>query len=754
MDVFSVHELDDVLKEIGYINGEPIYYHFLIPEIEMDYGLLPLGNDSDVILLSKHVANHKEITVYTEHGTTRLHTYFMSPNKVVLEEINGPISLELNLKKVNSTEIGSCSRKLDLNDNYDFSRSVVPFGHFVGDVVKDVGVQPASEKLKKVQDVGVNDYQQMGDNEEIGDVISDETGTIESISDDRDFLVDELNMVEDVEVNMKDFYGGVYSFPNLDNHQSFNAPDVIVDEDLEVIDTQLLNKPTTFSSGVVHKTTFHLGQIFKSSSEVKDYIKMHSSRTRTGGPWTKSIIKCKHKKVSSQKATCPWVVLISRSDEESDWMVKTLVNEHRCVQSRSIKACTSKFLATTILQLVEGNPTIPVKALRVELQKTYEVGMSRIKVFRDKQLAQKHVYGDYQKQYILLRDYVLELQHCNPGTTVKIDVYSSLKLGFKAGLRDFLGFDGAFMKGAYPGQFLTIVGLDSNNGIYPLAYAIVEAETKSSWKCLGEDLELSTNSNFTFISDRKKGILPAISNLFLSAEHRLCLRHIHENMKLQWRGRSTEIIYGNVQQQQEAHTNILLNNLCEFFNSKLLDARDKPIITCLEYIREYLMKRICIVQNVIDKSQGPLTPTTTKLLDGVKKDASQYTCIFSGAKKTQDKNCSFRHWEITRIPCSHLVSAIWDKVEHGAKNFSPLEEWVGRPEKKRKRSYTEEPNNQGKSLTRKFLTITCSKCKNKVHNSRSCKGQGVQNEVRNVVAGARSLARQRSREMARRRNLK
>lgn len=47
------------------------------------------------------------------------------------------------------------------------------------------------------------------------------------------------------------------------------------------------------------------------------------------------------------------------------------------------------------------------------------------------------------------------------------------------------------------------------------------------------------------------------------------------------------------------------------------------------------MKRICIVQNVIDKSQGPLTPTATKLLDGVKKDASQYTCIFSGAKKTQ-----------------------------------------------------------------------------------------------------------------------
>nr|KAJ0186506.1 hypothetical protein LSAT_V11C900472540 [Lactuca sativa] len=98
-----------------------------------------------------------------------------------------------------------------------------------------------------------------------------------SISKDSDYLVDELNMVEDVEVDMKDFHGRVENFLILDNHQSFNAPDVIVDEDLEVIDTKLfelagveederkklmrrLNKPNTCSSGVVHETAFHLGQ--------------------------------------------------------------------------------------------------------------------------------------------------------------------------------------------------------------------------------------------------------------------------------------------------------------------------------------------------------------------------------------------------------------------------------------------------------------------------------------------------------------
>lgn len=37
-----------------------------------------------------------------------------------------------------------------------------------------------------------------------------------------------------------------------------------------------------------------------------------------------------------------------------------------------------------------------------------------------------------------------------------------------------MGLDGAFMKGPYPDQILTVVGLDSNNDIHPLAYVVVE----------------------------------------------------------------------------------------------------------------------------------------------------------------------------------------------------------------------------------------------------------------------------------------
>ncbi|KAJ0919838.1 putative MULE transposase domain-containing protein [Helianthus annuus] len=240
-------------------------------------------------------------------------------------------------------------------------------------------------------------------------------------------------------------------------------------------------------------------------------------------------------------------------------MVKTLLEEHKCVCTRKIHACTSTFLSQQMVEQIEENPDIPVKAVQEQFQRKYVVGVSRMKAYRAKTKARKMVEGDYSSQYGLLRDYVLELQSKNPGTTVKIDLepghprdltrqfrriyvcLGALKQGFKALGRDLLGLDGAFMKGPYPGQLLSAVGVDSNNGIYPVCYAIVEAENLSAWTwfldLLADDLEIPRNSAFTFMSDRQKGLLPAVSKLFPLAEHRYCLRHIHENMKGSFKGR-------------------------------------------------------------------------------------------------------------------------------------------------------------------------------------------------------------------------
>ena len=53
---------------------------------------------------------------------------------------------------------------------------------------------------------------------------------------------------------------------------------------------------------------------------------------------------------------------------------------------------------------------------------------------------------------------------------------------------------------------------------------------------------------------------------------------------------------------------MLLNNLCEGFNSKVINARDKSLLTMCEIIRRYVMTRIVKNREVMNKFNGPLYP--------------------------------------------------------------------------------------------------------------------------------------------------
>jgi hypothetical protein len=80
--------------------------------------------------------------------------------------------------------------------------------------------------------------------------------------------------------------------------------------------------------------------------------------------------------------------------------------------------------------------------------------------------------------------------------------------GFRKACRPMIDVDGCFLKGRYGGQLLAAVGRDPNDNIYPIAIAVVEAETKDSWSWFLEtlvgDLGPTDSTGWTFISDRKK----------------------------------------------------------------------------------------------------------------------------------------------------------------------------------------------------------------------------------------------------------
>ena len=78
-DDLRVHELDKMIKELGYILVCILVVPFSDPRSDLDYGLHALGNDGDVIAFLKYITRYKVIEVYTKHWRTSLNTYIKSP---------------------------------------------------------------------------------------------------------------------------------------------------------------------------------------------------------------------------------------------------------------------------------------------------------------------------------------------------------------------------------------------------------------------------------------------------------------------------------------------------------------------------------------------------------------------------------------------------------------------------------------------------------------------------------------------------
>ena len=305
-----------------------------------------------------------------------------------------------------------------------------------------------------------------------------------------------------------------------------------------------------------------------------------------------------------------------------------------------------------------------------------------------------------------------------------------------------------------------------------------------------------------------QGLDRALAEVLSNCEHRYCVQHMYRNFKKKHPGlplkdrlwnianSTTEELYNKAMAELKdfdneayqwvknapaprhwckaffpTHTksDMLVNNLCESFNAHILEARDQPIITMLEMIREYLMDRIRKRKSAMERYDSPTGPLINEIIENRVKIASQWMPIWNamhgyqvkgprGAQFAVDmekKNCSCRLWEVSGIPCCHAIAAILLRNEDpreylnvcyskglflklyqnvlqpisGEDHWPPstmpeLEPPVsvtqpGRPRKARRRDTTE-GKNHGRRLRRRII-IHCRKCGEAGHNAATCK---------------------------------
>ncbi|RYR20645.1 uncharacterized protein [Arachis hypogaea] len=456
---------------------------------------------------------------------------------------------------------------------------------------------------------------------------------------------------------------------------------------------------------------------------------------------------------------------------------------------------------------------------------------------KTKQEALSQIQGAFREQYKRINDYCHELLRTNPGSTVILKVirspdfaqerqnvelmnycifqrmyvcFDACKKSFQH-CRRFIGLDGCFLKTPQGGQLLTAVGRDPNDQILPIAYAVVEAETKDSWvwflRHLSDDLGPHNLVKCTFMSDQQKGLLPAFEEVIPGVDNRFCVRHLYSNFRKKFPGlelknkmwrcakashwQSWEKEMKNLRVLNEGafrHLNgipprfwsrsrftflskcdSLVNNMSESFNAVLVEAREKPIVSMLKDIRVYMMTRWAANRERVLNYPRNIMPMITKKLEKWASLARDWRPYWSSASNYEvmcglDKyvvdlatgECSCRTWQMSGIPCPHVISCItfkglnlesyvaycykkeayikcyqevihpvngpelWERTQYDDVIPPPYRRPSHRPVKKRKRGAADEDNRSQTHLSRRGEFQRCSNCGGVGHKKSGC----------------------------------
>lgn len=429
------------------------------------------------------------------------------------------------------------------------------------------------------------------------------------------------------------------------------------------------------------------------------------------------------------KEGCPWRVHVAKCPGVPTFSIRTLHGEHTCEGVRDLhhQQASVGWVARSVESRLRENPQYKPKQILHDIREQHGVAVSYMQAWRGKERSMAAVHGTFEEGFRLLPAYCEQIRKTNLGSIALVFAtgqensfqrlfvsYRASIYGFINACRPLLELDRTHLKGKYLGTLLCASAIDAEESLFPLAFAIVDAETDENWMWFLSELRklLGVNTDnmprLTILSDRQKGIVEAVETHFPSSFHGFCLRYVSENFRDEFKNTKLVNIFWNavyaltavefeakVSEMVEISQDVLQwfhrypptlwaiayfegvryghfsLGVTELLYNWALDGHELPIVQMMEHVRQQLTTWFHDRRNIAMSWTSILVPSAERRISEAIADSRCYQVLRANevefeivsSERTnivdiRTRVCSCRRWQLYGLPCAHATAAL------------------------------------------------------------------------------------------------
>ncbi|XP_026400584.1 uncharacterized protein LOC113296494 [Papaver somniferum] len=437
------------------------------------------------------------------------------------------------------------------------------------------------------------------------------------------------------------------------------------------------------------------------------------------------IAKCKDK-------TCEWRVREVPLDSCGWWKLTVANDVHTCESNkRTDPELRTKAATTGITELFKHKfkelyAAFTPKQLVKDVKRDYGVVINYRQGYKACKRGIELIKGspDESYQYLVGCSHILGARKKGTVTEIVTDSDDSFLYyffafgvcikGFKNCFRPAFAVDGTHLIGPRQGVLLSSVGMDPDESIYPISFAVVDSENNEFWEWFMRKLvgvlgdKYTMNEDVVVATDRHPSISRAIRLAFPCANQVYCIHHLSENIKQTYYSAAASVAFTRAAKafsndkyelamrdlglvspsalksvvdlgtemwaRVKARTcrfTLMTTNACETFNLRIADVKGLQICHLVDYIRRFHMEWFCERRQLARDWQDPLSQHARDIIKerwAVEKrfvachvDGDEYEVDEGDYEEHHTiyldrRSCTCKVFDYQHLPCPHVLA--------------------------------------------------------------------------------------------------